>query len=125
MHAYGGGTAGTASSIRAFVVGHERVGATKYAGVYINPDQERCDFIVHSDTAGNIIRTDGEHNVVGIGGFPSNHTGHILEITSTDRGVLLPRGSSDPSSPVNGCIYYNNSSHKLRLRANGAWVDLN
>ena len=124
MHAYGGGTAGTASSIRAFVVGHERVGATKYAGVYVNPDQERCEFIVHSDTATNLIRTNGEHNVVGIGGFPSNRTGHILEITSTDKGVLLPRCANDPSSPVNGCIYYNTTNQELRVRANGAWVAL-
>jgi len=126
LYAYGGGTAGTASSIRAFEVGREDVaGGDKYAGVFVNPGLERCDFIVHSDTAGNIIRTDAQNNVLGIGGFPNNPTGHILEITSTSKGVLLPRGSGDPASPINGCIYYNNSSHKLRLRANGAWVDLN
>jgi len=33
--------------------------------------------------------------------------------------------SADPSSPVNGWQYYNSTTHKLRLYANGAWVDLN
>lgn len=33
--------------------------------------------------------------------------------------------SADPSNPVNGWQYYNDQTHKLRLYANGAWVDLN
>ena len=33
--------------------------------------------------------------------------------------------SADPSNPVNGWQYYNTTTHKLRLYANGAWVDLN
>ena len=33
--------------------------------------------------------------------------------------------SADPSSPENGWTYYNTTTHKLRLYANGAWVDLN
>lgn len=33
--------------------------------------------------------------------------------------------ASDPSGPSNGWTYYNTTTHKLRLYANGAWVDLN
>ena len=33
--------------------------------------------------------------------------------------------SADPANPVNGWQYYNTTTHKLRLYANGAWVDLN
>jgi hypothetical protein len=50
-------------------------------------------------------------------------TGRV-ELYST-HGMLMPTLSSDPSSPANGQMYYNDSTHKLRLRANGAWVDLN
>lgn len=44
--------------------------------------------------------------------------------TINDVLKLKPR-SADPSSPSNGMIYYNSGSHKLRLYANGSWVDLN
>lgn len=32
--------------------------------------------------------------------------------------------ASDPASPENGWVYYNTTTNKLRVRANGAWVDL-
>ncbi|UFM63635.1 hypothetical protein LOS78_05580 [Paracoccus sp. MA] len=38
--------------------------------------------------------------------------------------VRLTPGTA-PVSPLNGDIYYDEATHKLRLRANGAWVDLN
>jgi hypothetical protein len=46
-------------------------------------------------------------------------------LTVNEGAVQLPTASSDPSSPANGQIYYNNSTHKLRLYANGAWANLN
>ena len=46
---------------------------------------------------------------------------HIAE----NGGLQHPVLSSDPSSPANGQTYYNSSTHKLRLYANGAFVDLN
>lgn len=33
--------------------------------------------------------------------------------------------SADPSNVGNGALYYNTSTNRLRLRANGSWVDLN
>ena len=46
---------------------------------------------------------------------------HIAE----NGGLQHPVLSSDPSSPANGQTHYNSSTHKLRLYANGAFVDLN
>jgi hypothetical protein len=40
-------------------------------------------------------------------------------------GVQFPAQSAAPSSPANGQVYYDTDDHKLKLYANGAWVDLN
>jgi len=40
------------------------------------------------------------------------------------RPILTYAAASDPATTVNGAIYYNSTSHKLRVRANGVWVDL-
>lgn len=56
-------------------------------------------------------------------------TDKVLEVNSTQAEFQIPIGhaqlSSDPASPSNGWTYYNTTTHKLRLYANGAWVDLN
>ena len=55
----------------------------------------------------------------------------VLALTVKEESIdcKVPIGqvqlSADPSSPENGWTYYNTSTHKLRLYANGAWVDLN
>ncbi len=49
-------------------------------------------------------------------------TGRVVMGGTT--GLRFPSASADPSSPTNGDVYYNTTSHKLRVRANGAWVDL-
>lgn len=40
------------------------------------------------------------------------------------RNVLLQSLSSDPTALGNAHIYYNSSTHKVRVRADGAWMDL-
>jgi len=53
----------------------------------------------------------------------------VLKIDQTEAQFQVPiknaNLSADPSNPVNGWQYYNTTTHKLRLYANGAWVDLN
>ncbi|MDY7078009.1 MAG: hypothetical protein SXV54_13925 [Chloroflexota bacterium] len=54
-----------------------------------------------------------------------------IDVTGSDKfivnALLRPGvGASDPTSGVeDGCLYYRTDTHKLRLRANSAWVDLN
>ena len=63
--------------------------------------------------------------------FNCGENGNVLALT-VDENVISPKVpigqvqlSSDPSDPENGWTYYNTTTHKLRLYANGAWVDLN
>ena len=48
-----------------------------------------------------------------------------LPYIADNGGLQHPALGSNPSSPANGQTYYNTSDHKLKLYANGAWVDLN
>jgi hypothetical protein len=48
-----------------------------------------------------------------------------LPYIADNGGLQHPALSSNPSSPANGQTYYNTTDHKLKLYANGAWVDLN
>lgn len=43
----------------------------------------------------------------------------------TNGGLIVPKRTSDPSSPTDGTIWYRTDTNKLRLRANGSTVDLN
>ena len=63
--------------------------------------------------------------------FNCGEDGNVLALT-VEEDKISPKVpiaqvqlSSDPSSPDNGWTYYNTTTHKLRLYANGAWVDLN
>ena len=48
-----------------------------------------------------------------------------LVIQPDNGGVQFPAQSAAPSAPANGQVYYDTDDHKLKLYANGAWVDLN
>lgn len=39
-------------------------------------------------------------------------------------GFLVGSAASDPSTPTDGHLYYKTDTDKLRLRANGSWVDI-
>jgi hypothetical protein len=48
------------------------------------------------------------------------------EIFKTEKLLRPGTGTSDPTAQVeDGCLFYRTDTDKLRLRANGAWVDLN
>lgn len=52
----------------------------------------------------------------------------ILEINGTSGGVLLPRLSTTQrnavSTPLDGLLFYNDTTDKLTIRANGAWEEV-
>lgn len=39
----------------------------------------------------------------------------------TANGIIVPVLASDPSSPTEGQLYYNTTSHKLKIRVAAAW----
>lgn len=73
--------------------------------------------------AAEIARFDGSGRL-GIG-TTSPSASALLDITSTTRGVLLPRMSTAQinaiASPANGLMVYNTTLNKLCVFENGAW----
>jgi hypothetical protein len=47
----------------------------------------------------------------------------VLDITSTTKGGLLPRSSSDPTG-VAGMVYYNTTTDKVKLYNGTSWITL-
>lgn len=123
IFAMGGGTAGTASSIEAIRIGQERVGSQAFQALFLNPNSADCDVIMHGDNTSNMFRLNAGDDRIGIGGFPGNASA-IFEITSTNKGFLPPRMSSQPGSPVPGLIIYNTSTNKLQVYNGSSWQDL-
>ena len=76
-----------------------------------------------------------KHKNINLNGYETNFNcgdnGNILALTVEEDKIACKvpiaqvQLASDPSSPDNGWTYYNTTTHKLRLYANGAWVDLN
>ena len=54
----------------------------------------------------------------------AQQTGDLVTLP-LNGGVQFPAQSAAPSAPANGQAYYDTDDHKLKLYANGAWVDLN
>jgi len=54
----------------------------------------------------------------------AQQTGELVTLP-LNGGVQFPAQSAAPSAPANGQVYYDTDDHKLKLYANGAWVDLN
>lgn len=64
---------------------------------------------------------------IGIGVYTPN-TSSILDLSSTTRGFLPPRMTTTDvgniALPADGLMVYDTDTDTLKLRANGAWVDL-
>ena len=62
-----------------------------------------------------------------VGGTTPNASA-ALDVTSTTKGLLLPRMTTTQrnaiSSPENGLLIYNSTTSKVQARAGGSWVDL-
>lgn len=64
------------------------------------------------------------HAQVGIGTTTPN-AGAVLDINSSNQGVLLPRIAShaDVTNPIDGLIIYDESDQCINFYANGSWVN--
>jgi hypothetical protein len=95
-----------------------------------NLELKECDLFIHD---GQNIIIDGNSNKTTLTHVEPTadrsislpDADGVLPHIASNGGLQHPVLSSDPSSPANGQTYYNSSTHKLRLYANGAFVDLN
>jgi hypothetical protein len=55
------------------------------------------------------------------GGADIPHSSAILDVRSTNKGVLFPRAASDLASPTEGLLYYNTTGHNFRYYNGTAW----
>ena len=82
------------------------------------------DDTIYMDGPDDTLVVDGPNNRVGIGTH-SPVAGTILEISSSNAGLLLPRvlSSNKPtaSSALNGLMLYEEDTHRLKIVANGEW----
>jgi len=69
-------------------------------------------------TSGTTSSTGG----IGVG-TTSPDANAVLDITSTTKGVLLPRHTADPTG-VAGMVYYNTTAHEVRMYNGSAWIAL-
>jgi hypothetical protein len=95
------------------------------AGVVLNEDGAAAnDFRVESDNNTHLLFADGGNDNIGIG-TSSPSTSAILEMSSSSKGVMLPRvtAAAKPSatSALNGLMIYEEDTHLLRIVANGEW----
>ena len=65
--------------------------------------------LVKTDESEVVFRTEEGWSKMGWGGV-------LPTLTTTERNAL--------SSPTNGMVIYNSTTHKAQIRANGSWVDL-
>ena len=70
------------------------------------------------------VNANAATSTAGIGvGTTSPNANAILDITSTTKGVLLPRHTADPTG-VAGMVYYNTTAHEVRKYNGTAWIAL-
>ena len=74
--------------------------------------------------ATSIVASGTTTSVGGIGvGTTTPNANAVLDVTSTTKGILLPRLTSDPTG-VAGMIYYNTTSNIVKLYNGSAWIAL-
>ena len=73
-------------------------------------------------TASAATGTTASTGKVGIG-TSTPDANAILDITSTTKGVLLPRHTADPTG-VAGMVYYNTTDYAVKVYNGTAWVAL-
>jgi uncharacterized protein (TIGR02145 family) len=74
--------------------------------------------------SGTTLSVDAANNAVGIG-TTAPDSSSILDLTSTNKGLLLPRVANTAAitTPANGMLIYDLSSNCLKVYQNGSWSD--
>lgn len=125
------GAAFPTTSYLFYVDGGTGTGIADRQGIYIRPTQPA----VGGNIAGGDVIIElpngtgtGRKGAVLIGSTTATGPSAILELNSTDRGLLFPRMTTTQrdliATPADGLVIYNTTDNKLQVRAGGAWVDL-
>lgn len=92
--------------------------------VKVNNGNNDIDFRIKDDHADVLFHADAANSNIGIG-IASPSTSAILEMSSSNKGVLLPRvlAASKPTatSALNGLMVYEEDTHRLKIVADGEW----
>jgi hypothetical protein len=78
--------------------------------------------VVNGTNASVTSGTTSSTGKIGIG-TASPNANAVLDVTSTTKGVLLPRSTVDPTG-VEGMIYYNTTSDIVKLYNGTSWITL-
>jgi hypothetical protein len=78
--------------------------------------------VVTGTTSAAASGTTSSTGKVGIGTATPNANA-VLDVTSTNKGVLLPQSTTDPTG-VAGMIYYNTASNTVKLYNGTSWITL-
>jgi hypothetical protein len=92
--------------------------------VKVNNGNNDIDFRIKDDNADVLFHADAGNSNVGIG-TASPNTSAILEMSSSNKGLMLPRvlEASKPTatSALNGLLIYEEDTHRVKIVANGEW----
>ena len=92
--------------------------------IKINNGNNDIDFRIKDDNANVLFHTDAGNSNVGVG-TNSPATSAILELSSSNKGLMLPRvlSANKPTatSALNGLMLYEEDTHRLKIVANGEW----
>ena len=78
--------------------------------------------VVNGTTTAVASGTTTSTGKVGIGTATPNANA-VLDVTSTTKGVLLPKSATDPTGEA-GMIYYNTTSNTVKLYNGTSWITL-
>ena len=93
---------------------------SQFQVVTVNGGWKSLESGASSDIATGMTTNIG---LFGIGTTTPNSNA-ILDVTSTNKGVLLPLLTTDPAV-VEGLLYYNTGTNKIRGCDGSTWIDLN
>ena len=92
--------------------------------IKINNGNNNIDFRIKDDYSNVLFHADAGNSNIGIG-ISSPNTSAILEMSSSNKGVMLPRvlSTSKPTatSALNGLLLYESDTHRLKIVADGEW----
>ena len=92
--------------------------------IKINNGNNNIDFRIKDDYSNVLFHADAGNSNIGIG-ISSPNTSAILEMSSSNKGVMLPRvlEASKPTatSALNGLLLYESDTHRLKIVADGEW----